>query len=67
MNRDSTSVSKMPLKNLENPQAYTSINQQIMTEQLTYDVSEVLKNVPGMVKMQEAREEVPEMVVSTIV
>jgi iron complex outermembrane receptor protein len=52
LNRDSTSISKMPLKNLENPQAYTSINQQIMTEQLTYDISEVLKNVPGMVKMQ---------------
>ncbi|MCJ7936176.1 MAG: TonB-dependent receptor [Chryseobacterium sp.] len=52
LDRDSTSVSKMPLKNLENPQAYTSINQQIMKEQLTYDISEVLKNVPGMVKMQ---------------
>lgn len=49
---DSTSVSKMPLKNLENPQAYTSVNQQLMKEQLTYDISEVLKNVPGMVKMQ---------------
>ncbi|MDN3693179.1 TonB-dependent receptor [Chryseobacterium tructae] len=52
LNKDSTSVSKMPLKNLENPQAYTSINQQILKEQLTYDVSEVVKNVPGMVKMQ---------------
>ncbi|WP_027372310.1 MULTISPECIES: TonB-dependent receptor [Chryseobacterium] len=52
LDKDSTSVAKMPLKNLENPQAYTSINQQIMKEQLTYDVSEVLKNVPGMVKMQ---------------
>lgn len=52
LNKDSISVSKMPLKNLENPQAYTSINQQILREQLTYDVSEVVKNVPGMVKMQ---------------
>ncbi len=52
LDKDSTSISKMPLKNLENPQAYTNINQQIMKEQLTYDVSEVLKNVPGMVKMQ---------------
>ncbi|MDQ1096662.1 MULTISPECIES: TonB-dependent receptor [Chryseobacterium] len=52
LDKDSTSVSKMPLKNLENPQAYTSINQQLMKEQLTYDVSEVLKNVPGMIKMQ---------------
>ncbi|WP_347217287.1 TonB-dependent receptor [Chryseobacterium sp.] len=52
LTKDSISVSKMPLKNLENPQAYTSINQQILKEQLTYDVSEVVKNVPGMVKMQ---------------
>lgn len=52
LDKDSTSVAKMPLKVLENPQAYTSINQQIMKEQLTYDISEVLKNVPGMVKMQ---------------
>ncbi|AZA89392.1 Ferric-pseudobactin 358 receptor precursor [Chryseobacterium nakagawai] len=52
LNKDSTSISKMPLKNLENPQAYTSLNQQILKEQLTYDVSEVMKNVPGMVKMQ---------------
>ena len=50
--RDSTSVAKMPLKNLENPQAYTSINHQILKEQLTVDVSEAIKNVPGMVKMQ---------------
>lgn len=52
LDKDSTSVAKMPLKVLENPQTYTSINQQIMKEQLTYDISEVLKNVPGMVKMQ---------------
>lgn len=52
LNKDSTSVAKMPLKNLENPQAYTTINQQLLKEQLTTDVSEVLKNVPGMVKMQ---------------
>ncbi|MGE8527071.1 TonB-dependent siderophore receptor [Chryseobacterium rhizosphaerae] len=52
LDKDSTSVSKMPLRNLENPQAYTSINQQLLKEQITYDISEVLKNVPGMVKMQ---------------
>jgi iron complex outermembrane receptor protein len=52
LDKDSTSVAKMPLKTLENPQAYTSINQQLLKEQLTYDISEVLKNVPGMVKMQ---------------
>ena len=52
LDKDSTSVSKMPLKNIENPQMYTSINQQILKEQLVYDVSDALKNVPGIVKMQ---------------
>ncbi|WP_261512196.1 TonB-dependent receptor [Chryseobacterium paludis] len=52
LDKDSTSISKMPLKNLENPQMYTSINQQILKEQLVYDVSDALKNVPGIVKMQ---------------
>ncbi|WP_172821003.1 TonB-dependent receptor [Chryseobacterium sp. T16E-39] len=52
LDKDSTSVAKMPLKNLENPQMYTSINQQILKEQLVYDVSEALKNVAGVAKMQ---------------
>lgn len=52
LDRDSTSISKMPLKNIENPQMYTSINQQILKEQLVYDMSDALKNVPGIVKMQ---------------
>ncbi|WP_185151926.1 TonB-dependent receptor [Chryseobacterium vaccae] len=52
LDKDSTSISKMPLRNLENPQMYTSINRQILKEQLVYDVSDALKNVPGIVKMQ---------------
>lgn len=52
LDKDSISIAKMPLKNLENPQMYTSINQQILKEQLVYDVSDALKNVPGIVKMQ---------------
>lgn len=52
LDRDSTSISKMPLRNIENPQMYTSINQQILKEQLVYDVSDALKNAPGIVKMQ---------------
>ncbi|WP_083996899.1 TonB-dependent receptor [Chryseobacterium sp. BLS98] len=52
LDRDSISISKMPLKNIENPQFYTSINRQILKEQLIYDVSDALKNAPGIVKMQ---------------
>lgn len=52
LEKGSTSVAKIPLKNLENPQTYTSINNQMLKEQITTDVSEVLKNAPGIVKMQ---------------
>ncbi|MGG5207636.1 TonB-dependent siderophore receptor [Chryseobacterium sp. MIQD13] len=52
LDKDSTSITKMPLKNIENPQFYTSINQQILKEQLIYDVSDAVKNAPGIVKMQ---------------
>lgn len=52
LERDSTTVAKMPLSYMENPQAYTSINQSLMKEQITTDLSEVIRNVPGMVKMQ---------------
>ncbi|UWX61846.1 TonB-dependent receptor [Chryseobacterium oranimense] len=52
LDKDSISVAKMPLRNIENPQFYTSINQQILKEQLIYDVSDALKNAPGVVKMQ---------------
>lgn len=52
LERDSTTVAKMPLSYMENPQAYTSINQSLMKEQVTTDLSEVIRNVPGMIKMQ---------------
>jgi iron complex outermembrane receptor protein len=52
LEKDSTTAAKIPLSYLENPQAYTSVNQQMMKEQLTTDLSEALKNVPGIVKMQ---------------
>jgi len=52
LEKDSTSAAKIPLSYLENPQAYSSVNQQVMKEQLTTDLSEALKNVPGVVKMQ---------------
>ncbi|MGJ1266352.1 TonB-dependent siderophore receptor [Sphingobacterium spiritivorum] len=52
LDKDSTTAAKMPLRYLENPQALTSVNQQILKEQLITDLSDALRNVPGMVKMQ---------------
>lgn len=52
LDRDSTSVAKMPLSYMENPQSYSTVNQTIMKEQITTDLSDALKNAPGIVKMQ---------------
>lgn len=47
-------VSKMPLKNLENPQVYSTITRELMTEQLAFSVDDATKNAPGLQKMWEA-------------
>ena len=40
-------VAKMPLKNIENPQVYTTITKEIMNKQMVTTSEEALKNVPG--------------------
>lgn len=47
-------VSKMPLKNLENPQVYTTITTQLMQDQLVYSVDDAMRNATGVTKMWEA-------------
>ncbi|MCR4029593.1 MULTISPECIES: TonB-dependent receptor [Flavobacterium] len=42
-------VSKMPLKNLENPQVYNVVNSSLMKEQLNVDITRALVNIPGVV------------------
>lgn len=47
-------VSKMPLKNLENPQVYNTIGKELLTEQLVFSVDDAIRNAPGVQKMWEA-------------
>ncbi|GAB3558918.1 TonB-dependent receptor domain-containing protein [Spirosoma fluminis] len=47
-------VSKMPLKNLENPQVYNSIGKELLTEQLVFSVDDAVRNAPGVQRMWEA-------------
>jgi iron complex outermembrane receptor protein len=47
-------VSKMNLKNLENPQVYTTITRELLREQLVFSIDDALKNAPGISKMWEA-------------
>lgn len=45
--KESNDVSKMPLKNMENPQVYTVISKELMKEQIVTDYNSAFKNVPG--------------------
>jgi iron complex outermembrane recepter protein len=47
-------VSKMALKNMENPQVYSSISKTMLTEQLVFSVDDALRNAPGVQKMWDA-------------
>lgn len=52
--KESDYVSKMPLKNLENPQVYNSVSKEILNEQLVFSVDDATRNVPGLQKMWDA-------------
>lgn len=47
-------VSKMPLRNLENPQVYTSISKDLMADQLVFSIDDATRNAPGLQKMWES-------------
>lgn len=47
-------VSKMALKNIENPQVYSSISKTLLNEQLVFSVDDALRNAPGVQKMWDA-------------
>jgi iron complex outermembrane receptor protein len=47
-------VSKMPLRNMENPQVYSSITKPMLTEQLVFTVDDAMRNATGMQKVWDA-------------
>ncbi|MCB2378887.1 TonB-dependent receptor [Hymenobacter sp. BT635] len=52
--RESEYVGKMPLSNLENPQVYSSIGKELLTEQLVFSVDDAVRNAPGVQRMWDA-------------
>lgn len=46
-------VAKMPLKNIENPQVYTSVTKELLKEQLVVTYADAIKNIPGVVMQLE--------------
>ncbi len=49
--RNSAYVARLPLKNLENPQAYTTISSALLKEQVITNFDDALKNAPGIDKL----------------
>ncbi len=52
--QESAVVSKLPLKDIENPQVYNTIPAKLLEEQVITDFESVLKNAPGIYKLWES-------------
>lgn len=52
--RETKSVAKLPLKNLENPQVYSSVSSEIMKQQGITSYDDALRNVPGITRTWES-------------
>lgn len=50
-NTGSEYVAKMPLKNIENPQAYSVVSSDLIREQVVTSYDDALKNAPGISKL----------------
>ncbi|MFT3823851.1 MAG: TonB-dependent receptor [Chitinophagaceae bacterium] len=51
--RQSDFVAKMPLKNMENPQVYSSISKELLQDQVAVTYADAIKNSPGVVMQLE--------------
>ncbi|MBC5833618.1 TonB-dependent siderophore receptor [Flavobacterium sp. F372] len=50
----STTVSKMPLKDIENPQVYNTITNDLLKEQVVTNFNDALKNATGVTRLWES-------------
>jgi iron complex outermembrane receptor protein len=49
--KESDQIARLPIKNLENPQVYSSISKDLMKEQVVTNFDDALKNTPGLTKL----------------
>lgn len=50
----SSYVSKLPIKNINNPQVYSTISSEVLKDQVVTSFSEALTNTPGIFKLWES-------------
>lgn len=53
-NKVTSAVAKMPLKNLENPQVYSSVSSEIMKQQAISNFDDAMRNIPGISRTWES-------------
>jgi iron complex outermembrane receptor protein len=53
-NKVTASVAKLPLKNLENPQVYNSVPQEILKQQVISNFDDAMRNIPGISRTWES-------------
>jgi len=51
---NSADVAKMPLKNVENPQVYSTVTKELLSEQLVFSSDDATRNVPGIQRLWES-------------
>ncbi len=49
--KNSDYVARMPLKNLENPQVYSTVGKELLQEQMNVSFDDAIKNAPGLDKL----------------
>lgn len=54
VNKETKAVAKMPLKNLENPQVYSSVSSETMKQQAIANFDDALRNIPGISRTWES-------------
>lgn len=54
LSKDSQSANKMPLKDIENPQVYNTVNKNVIKEQVVTNFNDALKNVTGITRLWES-------------
>lgn len=52
--KESVHVAKLPLKNIENPQTYTTISEEVLKDQIVTNLDDALKNASGLTKLWES-------------
>lgn len=49
--KESDQIARLPIRNLENPQVYSSISKDLLKEQVVTNFDDALKNTPGLTKL----------------